>query len=102
MLTLVVVAESRGEVEFITELLYGGADVNAQDVGQGKTALFEACHRGYADIVELLIQHGANVNLATKSGEMPIRQAIITMRLATVWGMTTQRESTTRTVTQIA
>ena len=39
-----------------------GADVNAS-AGRYGTALQAASHRGYKDIVELLVAHGADVNV---------------------------------------
>jgi ankyrin repeat protein len=44
-------------------LLDLGADVNAQDLLDGRTALMGAAHKGRNDIVELLVQHGADLAL---------------------------------------
>src|SRR5262249_59620641 len=44
-------------------LLDLGADVNAQDVLDGRTALMGAAHKGRNDVVELLVQHGADLAL---------------------------------------
>lgn len=48
-----------------------GIDVNITDE-KGETALHCACHYGDTEIVELLITHGANVNVATQSGTTPL------------------------------
>ena len=48
-------------------ILDGTIDINTQDYA-GWSALHEACNRGYYDIVELLIKHGANVNLSSHDG----------------------------------
>jgi uncharacterized protein len=45
-------------------LLDLGADVNAQDTLDGRTALMGAAHKGRNDVVELLVQQGAD--LATR------------------------------------
>ena len=42
-------------------LLDLGADVNAQDTLDERTALMGAAHKGRNDIVELLVQHGADL-----------------------------------------
>jgi uncharacterized protein len=44
-------------------LLDLGADVNAQDTLDERTALMGAAHKGRNDIVELLVQHGADLAL---------------------------------------
>jgi hypothetical protein len=44
-------------------LLDLGADVNAQDLIDGRTALMGAAHKGRNDVVELLVQHGADLSL---------------------------------------
>src|SRR5262249_53503600 len=44
-------------------LLDLGADVNAQDVLDGRTALMGAAHKGRNDIIQLLVDHGADLAL---------------------------------------
>jgi uncharacterized protein len=44
-------------------LLDLGADVNAQDIIDGRTALMGAAHKGRNDVIELLVQHGADLSL---------------------------------------
>jgi len=44
-------------------LLELGADVNAQDTLDERTALMGAAHKGRNDIVELLVQHGADLSI---------------------------------------
>jgi uncharacterized protein len=45
-------------VKFLIEL---GADVNAQDTLDGRTALMGAAHKGRSDVVQLLVDHGADL-----------------------------------------
>jgi ankyrin repeat protein len=45
-------------VKYLLDL---GADVNAQDTLDRRTALMGAAHKGRNDIVELLVQHGADL-----------------------------------------
>jgi ankyrin repeat protein len=42
-------------------LLDLGADVNAQDTLDGRTALMGAAHKGRNDVVQLLVEHGADL-----------------------------------------
>ncbi len=42
-------------------LLQLGADVNAQDTLDGRTALMGAAHKGRNDVVQLLVDHGADL-----------------------------------------
>ncbi|MEJ1962331.1 MAG: ankyrin repeat domain-containing protein [Gammaproteobacteria bacterium] len=44
-------------------LLDLGADVNAQDLLDGRTALMGAAHKGRNDVIELLVQRGADLSL---------------------------------------
>jgi uncharacterized protein len=45
-------------VKFLVDL---GADVNAQDTLDRRTALMGAAHKGRNDVIELLVQHGADL-----------------------------------------
>ena len=58
-------AASNGHLEEVRRLVTGGTDVDArsQAIG-GCTALYAAAGRGYAAVVALLLQHGADPNLA--------------------------------------
>jgi len=50
-------------LETVKMLLDLGADVNAQDVLDGRSALMGAAHKGRNDVVQLLVQHGADLSL---------------------------------------
>lgn len=50
-------------LETVKMLLDLGADVNAQDKVDGRTALMGAAHKGRNDVIELLVQHGADLSL---------------------------------------
>jgi ankyrin repeat protein len=52
--------QTRETVELLLEL---GADVNAQDTLDERTALMGAAHKGRNDIVQLLVDHGADLAL---------------------------------------
>ncbi|XP_045891420.1 ankyrin repeat and SOCS box protein 16 [Micropterus dolomieu] len=63
-------AASRGHAGCVEELLFRGADVNA-DPG-GKTALHDACIGGHAVCVQLLLSHGADPELLAADGSAPL------------------------------
>jgi ankyrin repeat protein len=50
-------------LETVQFLLDHGADVNAQDTEDLRTALMGAAHKGRNDVIELLVQHGADLAL---------------------------------------
>ncbi len=54
-----------GASEATAALLAAGADPNVAETVKGQTALMWAAAGGYADIVRLLIEHGADVGAAT-------------------------------------
>jgi uncharacterized protein len=49
--------------ETVKFLLDHGADVNAQDTLDGRTALMGAAHKGRDDVIQLLVDHGADLSL---------------------------------------
>jgi ankyrin repeat protein len=50
-------------LETVKLLLDLGAEVNAQDILDGRTALMGAAHKGRNDVVQLLVQHGADLSI---------------------------------------
>lgn len=66
--------------EMVESLVVGGADVNARTPGggwgpagdDGLTALQQAAESGYVSVMELLVEHGADVNLEFKDGRTPL------------------------------
>lgn len=90
------IAAYQGRTEIAKLLLDYKADVNAIALGHAyrsrsqltvfydetefsrsqKTALHIAAERGRADIVELLLAHGAKVNLKDAEGKMPLHYAV--------------------------
>ncbi|XP_044037322.1 ankyrin repeat and SOCS box protein 16 [Siniperca chuatsi] len=63
-------AASRGHTGCVEELLFRGAEVNA-DPG-GNTALHDACIGGHAVCVQLLLSHGADPELLAADGSAPL------------------------------
>ncbi|XP_037544657.1 ankyrin repeat and SOCS box protein 16 [Nematolebias whitei] len=63
-------AASRGHAACVEELLFRGAEVNA-DPG-GNTALHDACVGGHSVCVQLLLCHGADPELVAADGRAPL------------------------------
>ncbi len=83
--TLLMLAAHAGNLAMVSALLEAGAEVNASDE-RGWTALMKAAYnadldRGFADVVQALIDAGANV-------EMPIGYGIRPLMLAAGYGET--------------
>jgi ankyrin repeat protein len=70
-------AARAGDIETVTALVARGADVNEYDA-LGGTPLHDAAWSGEARIVELLIEHHANVNARHKeAGSTPLHYAAL-------------------------
>ncbi|XP_072397445.1 ankyrin repeat domain-containing protein 16-like [Diabrotica undecimpunctata] len=76
---LLALAIRRGDYTEVASLLDKGLDVNGAD-SEGYRPLHEAVKGGYLDIVELLLQRSANVNLSTS------RFLITPLHLAAIFG----------------
>ena len=77
--TALILAAWYGSPEIVTMLLENGASVNSQD-NVGYTAVAKASSLGvgrHYEIVEILIQASANLNLKTKEGKSPFLLAIL-------------------------
>src|ERR1700748_1236910 len=57
----------------IAEILLANKEVDVKYTDEkGRTALHYAAHRGYPDIVKLLIADGADINYEDHQGETPL------------------------------
>jgi ankyrin repeat protein len=56
-----MLAARAGSVAAVRALLDRGADANAKESARGTTALMQAADQGHADVIAVLIQHGADV-----------------------------------------
>jgi ankyrin repeat protein len=56
-----MLAARSGVVEAVEALLEGGADPNAKESERGTTALMQAADQGHADVIAVLVKHGADV-----------------------------------------
>jgi len=68
----------------VSRLLQSGANVNENDKFGGVTALHYACEKGFYEIAEELIEHGANVNAITQAQWTPMHFAAREGHLAIV------------------
>src|SRR6266852_6636728 len=64
--TPLMVASSRGNVETVKALLSGGAKPNAQENMGGQTAMMWAISKRQSAVVDELVKHGADVELADR------------------------------------
>jgi len=70
--TALHVAAKKHSIELCKSLLERGANVNAQDNDGGYTPLIQAITIGTEAVCELLIAHGADVNIANIYGDTPL------------------------------
>ncbi len=56
-----MLAARSGSVAAVRTLLDGGADPNLREDARGTTALMQAADQGHADVIAVLIEHGADV-----------------------------------------
>ncbi|XP_072910800.1 B-cell lymphoma 3 protein homolog isoform X1 [Hemitrygon akajei] len=69
------IAVNNQDHEILTFLLDQGADIDAVDIKSGRTALIHAVENDCRDLVQLLLEHGASVNLQTYSGNTALHSA---------------------------
>ncbi len=66
----------QGHVEAVLALLDGGADINQTTAGDHTSPLLLAAINGQFDLVLILLERGANPNLASTAGTTPLFAAI--------------------------
>ena len=71
-------AAQRGNVKEVRRLLYHGVeDVNIVELGpRCSTPLHEAAWSGHEEMVKVLLESGANIELADNKGELPLYYAL--------------------------
>lgn len=72
--TLAEVA-ARGNIAEVQRLLDAGVPVNSRQTGTGWTPLISAIRAGRADVAKLLLDRGANPNVAGSTGYTPLMAA---------------------------
>lgn len=68
-------AVCRGDVGLVQRLLSMNVEVNFQQ--HGETPILIAADKGYADIVQILVHHGANFKVRNKNGQTPMDIALV-------------------------
>ncbi|HLJ44354.1 MAG TPA: ankyrin repeat domain-containing protein [Bryobacteraceae bacterium] len=68
-------ASLKGFPTIVSALLDHGARVNQVNAGSGSTALYAAASFGKADVVRLLLEHGANPSLCGSNHKSPYQAA---------------------------
>jgi ankyrin repeat protein len=71
-MTPLLFAARQGYIESAGALLAAGADVNQQNAGDQTSPLLEAVINGNFDVAKLLLDHGADPNLAAVGGGAPL------------------------------
>lgn len=70
--TPLMAAAGRGNLDTVRALLSGGAKPNAQESMGGQSALMWALSKRQVAVVDELVKHGADVDLASKTGFTPL------------------------------
>ena len=82
--TALGLAAQAGHLDIVSDLVMAGASVNKLDA-QGVPPVFHLCRNAQPAAVQLLIDHNADVNIASKRlGETPLTGACISGSLPTV------------------
>jgi len=68
------------DVNKVIELIKKGVDVNYQGKDSRETALMNASEQGDIDIMKVLLENGANVNLKSHSGNTALNYAVEPLR----------------------
>ena len=73
-----------GDLAAVKQALTDGADPNAQDPQSGSTMLATAALMGHTEVVALLLEHGADVNVKSRDGGTALHAAAFLGRVETV------------------
>jgi len=72
-MSLSFIAACEGGKRKIAQVLLSNGEVDAKYTDEkGRTGLHYAAHKGYFDIVEMLIEKGADVDYEDHNGETPL------------------------------
>ncbi|KAF3929044.1 Ankyrin-3 [Dactylellina cionopaga] len=69
------IAASKGYRRAVATLLDWRADIDALNTASNRRALHAACENGHEDVVRILLQRGASVNVADEDGKTPLHLA---------------------------
>lgn len=68
---------AKGDAETASKMVAQGTDIEAKDPGTGASVLHYAVMRGNPEILQLLLERGADVNSRTKTGTTPLHTAVL-------------------------
>lgn len=74
-------AIANSDFESARKMIERGADLEAKDSGAGASPLHFAVMKGNRQIVDLLVNRGADVNSRTRNGTTPLHTAVLYSRL---------------------
>ncbi|XP_036307062.1 ankyrin repeat domain-containing protein 40 isoform X1 [Pipistrellus kuhlii] len=66
-------AAALGDIREVQKLVESGVDVNSQNEVNGWTCLHWACKRNHGQVVSYLLKSGADKEILTTKGEMPVQ-----------------------------
>jgi len=81
---LLYVAAARGNIALADLLLAHGAEIDAVDLGTGRTALHQAALRGDQQFIRFLLARGANRQAIDTAGHTPLEVAEMAQKRAAV------------------
>lgn len=68
---------AKGDYETASKMVAQGIDIEAKDPGTGASVLHYAVMRGNPEVLQLLLERGADVNSRTKTGTTPLHTAVL-------------------------
>jgi len=86
-MTPLLFAARQGNIAAITALLAGGANINEASGSEHTTPLVMAIMNGHYDLAKVLVEHGADVNLANDEGVAPLWATVDVQWPPTEWSV---------------
>lgn len=75
--TALILASIRVQEDVVRSILKAGGDPNITDSVSGISALSQAAYQGVPSLVDILLEHGAKIDLPSKKGLTPLHFATI-------------------------
>eukprot|EP00019_Armaparvus_languidus_P000094 CAMPEP_0168600186 /NCGR_PEP_ID=MMETSP0420-20121227/12612_1 /TAXON_ID=498008 /ORGANISM="Pessonella sp." /LENGTH=275 /DNA_ID=CAMNT_0008638185 /DNA_START=29 /DNA_END=853 /DNA_ORIENTATION=+ len=69
-------AAAMGQATLVQEFIDAGIDVDLRDFDREDTALHLACAKGQKEVIELLVENGADVNVQNNRGATPLHSLV--------------------------
>ena len=75
--TALILASKKNHISAVRSLLFYAKKIDIEKTNKfGKTALMEACGQEHREIIEILLEKGASINIADKKGDTPLLYAL--------------------------